>query len=220
MGTRAERVKLEPVIKLLKTRGHEVEVIDIMQRESRAREIWRKLYPDSSKTGFFLASIIAGAWIVKKAITLNLKGDKVLIYGNTMSAMVGAIAAKVRFKKLMMLESGVRFKVLAYDFPRAFNELLADKRIEGSTILETMPKLERPKHRHGIVTIMKHDTDMPREEYLKKLNNAALVYTNSAGTVEECRALSVHVRPLWFKEFPVLKHVSSHEIVEAIENWR
>lgn len=119
VGTRPEQIKVAPVIAALRARGVEPDVICTGQHTTLLDDM-----PEIQPT-HWLGIPSAGdyhAWIPKAGVKLgllltDLKPDWVVVQGDTMSAVVGALSAKLHGAKIAHIEAGVRSGMLDEPHP-------------------------------------------------------------------------------------------------------
>lgn len=139
IGTTAELIKLAPVIKELKKRRVDFKIITSNQNVLHFDELKpmlskQKIYykimskPIKFPKNVYLRFLI---WIIKSLINsslflntefrnLNKKNSYFIVHGDTVSSMIGAIAAKINGIKLVHIESGLRSFNFFEPFPEEF----------------------------------------------------------------------------------------------------
>ncbi len=142
IGTTAELIKLFPVIAELKRRKEEFKIISSNQNELRFKELESifgrhkadyifKMKPFAWPKNIYLRFII---WIVKSLgnyliyFRNEFKSDRekvlFIVHGDTVTALVGAVIAKLCRVKLVHVESGLRSFSFLEPFPEEFNRFI------------------------------------------------------------------------------------------------
>ena len=141
IGTRAQLIKMAPVIKELQNRKVLFELIFTNQHTVTMEEISKDFglkSPDSNffsedqrketksikiMTGWFFRSV-AKIFITSASLMTVMNGGVVLVHGDTNSCWLGALLGKLRRNKVMHIESGLRSYHLLKPFPEEINRLI------------------------------------------------------------------------------------------------
>lgn len=138
LGTRAELIKMAPILSELKRRRISAELVFTGQHnidaELRQLGIPKPAHVfDSSASGRgrFASKASAGLWLARAFLWLarslgRLKPSLVLVHGDTMTTAAGALAAKSRGLKLAHIEAGLRSGSLREPFPEEISRRIAD----------------------------------------------------------------------------------------------
>ncbi|MFH0961326.1 MAG: UDP-N-acetylglucosamine 2-epimerase (non-hydrolyzing) [archaeon] len=139
IGTKAELIKMSPVMAALKRSGPGYSSIFTGQhnidQELKENRLSRPDYvfdPSAKGRGRFLSKAAASIWSVKaffwirKALS-KLKPSVVLVHGDTMTTAAGALAAKSLGLTLAHIEAGLRSGSVREPFPEEISRRIADK---------------------------------------------------------------------------------------------
>ncbi len=132
IGTRAELIKVFPIMRLLEKGGAEWEWIATGQH--RLEPLIKKF---KIKKPLFVCAqwkgergILGGlTWFVKAFWSLLSKTPKsciIAVHGDTLSTLLGSLAAKIRGRKLAHIEAGLRSGNLFEPFPEEIARRIAD----------------------------------------------------------------------------------------------
>ncbi|HHB93425.1 MAG TPA: hypothetical protein ENK59_09475 [Thioploca sp.] len=138
IGTKAQLIKMAPILKILKMQGIDYNYISTGQHKSTIDDILANFAikkPDYLLyNGKDITSIIKMLiWVIKnliktirykKAIFKNDKHGIVLIHGDTFSTLLGAVMGKIGGLKIAHVESGLRSFNLFHPFPEEITRLL------------------------------------------------------------------------------------------------
>lgn len=135
IGTRAQLIKMAPVIHSLVQRNLDVEILFTGQHKETMRELMADFQLNIPQRSLYEGSEISGVakmffWLIRlvlKAIFVNplLPDTKlVLVHGDTLSTLLGAIIAKLRGIKIGHVEAGLRSHNMFHPFPEEITRLL------------------------------------------------------------------------------------------------
>lgn len=143
IGTTAEFIKLAPIIKTFKKRNIKFKIIASGQNQIDFQELrnytghidahinFPKKTAKSSIIGFFIWTIktffLALSTFRHEVNTGNQKKSYLLIHGDTISSLVGAVAGKICGFKIVQIEAGLRSFNLLEPFPEEICRLIITK---------------------------------------------------------------------------------------------
>lgn len=146
IGTRAQMVKMGPVINQIEARGWPLRLIhtgqhqesmDDLQRDFGITSSWAHLYtgPEVKSTGRALKWLLAMAWVVLKGCPqifdkASVGNDIVLVHGDTFSTVLGALLAKRTGIQAAHIESGLRSFNFLHPFPEEINRCITFKLVD------------------------------------------------------------------------------------------
>lgn len=131
LGTRAEAIKMTPIIEALEEKSLAYTVVSTGQHDlSEFRfKNFVELNAPKGKTGAF-SSLLGAGWFVVKNIFLlkkHLRNCVVVVQGDTMSTAAGAIAARLAGATACHVESGLRTGDIFQPFPEEISRIIADR---------------------------------------------------------------------------------------------
>ncbi len=131
LGTRAEAIKILPIVHALEKESWEYRVISTGQHDLREFNFdnFTELHAPKGKSGTFNSSF-SGLWFVAKNIVRIrrlVKGCIVIVQGDTMSTTVGAIAGRLAGATVCHVESGLRTYDFLEPFPEEISRVISDK---------------------------------------------------------------------------------------------
>ncbi len=142
VGTTTELIKLSPIIKELEKRGINFKIItsgqtkvnfgelsSIIKRKKSDIELGEKT-DKSSVSKFFLWSLLAllrSLSLKKEFNRLNSKNSYLIVHGDPVSSLIGALIAKFYGLKLVHIESGLRSFNFLEPFPEEICRVLISK---------------------------------------------------------------------------------------------
>lgn len=142
LGTKAQLIKMFPIIKILSERGIDYNYIDTGQHFlliDKFRKQLRVKQPDysfvskgkdiSTTTGgfFWMAKILLQSFLKRKKI---FKGDKkglCIVHGDTISTLLGALMGIMAGQRIVHVESGFRTSRLFKPFPEEIVRRVVDR---------------------------------------------------------------------------------------------
>lgn len=138
IGTKAQLIKMAPILKELKNKGIDYNYISTGQHQATMDDIlanFKIKQPDYIlHNGKDITSVFQMFfWIIKnifktlrykKAIFKNDKNGMVLVHGDTFSTLLGALMGKIAGLKVGHVESGLRSFNLFHPFPEEVTRLL------------------------------------------------------------------------------------------------
>ena len=142
LGTRPEAIKMAPVIREARARGVETTVCVTAQHREMLDQVLSlfAIDPDIDldlmEPGQTLASLTARALLALDKVLEDVAPDRVLVQGDTTTAMVAALAAFYRRIPVGHVEAGLRTGDLARPFPEELNRRVADA-VSGHHFLPT-----------------------------------------------------------------------------------
>ncbi|MFH1780345.1 MAG: UDP-N-acetylglucosamine 2-epimerase [Candidatus Micrarchaeota archaeon] len=132
IGTRAEAIKILPVIKELEKRKHSYVVVSSGQHDLREFKFknFIELNPATAKSGGFKSAFEASFFLLKAMprLIMLLRKEKsvVIVHGDTMTTTAGALAGRLAGCIVCHLESGLRTHDLRQPFPEEASRVIAD----------------------------------------------------------------------------------------------
>jgi len=136
IGTMAELIKVAPIMKELRQRRIKFRLIATGQNNIHWSELsfyLGKIKPDwsfeykgekSSIIHFFLWTIRACFWSLLTFRNIKKNGSYVIVHGDTISALLGALVAKFYRLRLVHVEAGLRTFSLREPFPEEITRIL------------------------------------------------------------------------------------------------
>lgn len=138
LGTRAQLVKMAPVIKEIESRnilfrliftGQHKESIDDLISDFKIVSSFNSVATRGEATGIFglIAWFILCFWQLvrhKKKFFGSAKKQIVVVHGDTLSALIGAVVGKINGYKVAHVESGLRSFNIFHPFPEEITRLI------------------------------------------------------------------------------------------------
>ena len=143
LGTRAQLVKMAPVIREIEQRdwpltlihtGQHKEAIDELQNDFQLRTKWHWIYSEAQEVKTIAHAI---KWLITLITAIIFKpysllpsfnpllNNIILVHGDTFSTVLGALLAKRTHIKIGHIESGLRSFNILNPFPEEINRLIA-----------------------------------------------------------------------------------------------
>lgn len=131
LGTRAEAIKMLPIIAVLDARRLDYKVISTGQHdlsEFRLRN-FEQLQAPKGKSGAFAGPAGAVWFVIRNIIKLRrrLAGSIVIVQGDTMSTLAGAVAGRLAGSPVCHVESGLRTGDYFQPFPEELSRVVTDR---------------------------------------------------------------------------------------------
>lgn len=130
IGTRAEAIKILPVCRALEQQQVDYRVISTGQHDLQEFEFqnFREIIPARGKSGTFNRIIDALPFLTKAMFKILplIRGQIVVVHGDTMTTAAGAITGKVGGAIVCHLESGLRTGDIFNPFPEEISRIIAD----------------------------------------------------------------------------------------------
>jgi UDP-N-acetylglucosamine 2-epimerase (non-hydrolysing) len=143
IGTRAQLIKMAPIILRLEQRGiplrlvltgqHRETMVQLL-KDFGIRSEPRRLYDGAEITGliqmglWFLRSLWRCLWDHGEFLPRDFNGtDIILVHGDTMSTLLGALAGKLKGFKVAHIEAGLRSHNLFHPFPEEITRLAVSR---------------------------------------------------------------------------------------------
>ena len=122
LGTRAEAIKIRPIVKELERRRHAYRVISTGQHDLREFRFknFTELQPPKGRSGAFNSPSEGIVFLAKhfRPIRRLVKGCIVVVQGDTMSTAIGALAGRLASNTTVChVESGLRTYDVWEPFP-------------------------------------------------------------------------------------------------------
>lgn len=132
LGTRAEAIKMLPVIRALESGGHAYAVLSTGQHDLTEFKFknFVELTPPKGKSGTFTSKLGAISFLVRNTLKLRplLKGCIVIVQGDTMSTLAGAVAGRLAGGAVVChVESGLRTGDYFAPFPEEISRVVTDR---------------------------------------------------------------------------------------------
>ncbi|MBU1197122.1 UDP-N-acetylglucosamine 2-epimerase [Candidatus Micrarchaeota archaeon] len=132
LGTRAEAIKVLPVISELRKRGHSCRVISTGQHDLREFRFphFTELRPPTGISGTFNSSFEGMAFVAKNIHRIRklVRNCIVVVQGDTMSTTVGSIAGRLASNATVChIESGLRTYDFLQPYPEEISRVIADR---------------------------------------------------------------------------------------------
>lgn len=138
IGTKAQLIKMAPVMVELRKRGIDYVYVATGQHKETMHELHEnfgikepdvRLYNGKDITSIlsmfiWCLRILANVLVNRKMITKNDKQGIVLVHGDTFSTILGALIGKALRKKVAHIESGLRSFNLFHPFPEEITRIL------------------------------------------------------------------------------------------------
>lgn len=132
LGTRAEAIKILPIVRQLERRGHDYRVVSTGQHDLREFRFknFHELHAPRGTSGTFnsvwegIAFVARNTWKIRALV----RGCIVVVQGDTMSTTVGALAGRLSSGTTVChVESGLRTYDFLEPFPEEISRVIADK---------------------------------------------------------------------------------------------
>ncbi|OIO26071.1 hypothetical protein AUJ14_02915 [Candidatus Micrarchaeota archaeon CG1_02_55_22] len=131
LGTRAEAIKMLSIIRALERKGHDYKVLSTGQHDLTEFKFknFVELTPPKGKSGMFSSKLGAITFLLRNTLKLRplLKDCIVIVQGDTMSTMAGAVAGRLASGALVChVESGLRTGDYFAPFPEEISRVVTD----------------------------------------------------------------------------------------------
>ncbi len=225
IGTRAEAIKILPVCKALETAKIPYFVISTGQHDLREFNFknFTEVIPARGQSGTFNRVIEAIPFLAKAMAKIFplVKGQIVVVHGDTMTTAAGAITGRLGGAIVCHLESGLRTGDLFNPFPEEISRIIADamsqvhfaptKRAEkvtqnetylvGNTVIDAIKNRKLKVKDNGFVLVSVHRQENIRdksvmekivEKIVEESNKRKVVWILSQNTEKKLREYQLY----------------------------